>query len=122
MAKKILVIDDDDAIQQVIKSALVSEGYEVRIADDGKEGLKVVKEFQPDLIILDIIMPVMDGLGFLKENKNRSIPVIILTSLGKDDNEQKFIDLGARHFLQKSIVHVDDIKQKISDVLKEESK
>jgi CheY-like chemotaxis protein len=118
MAKKILIIDDDDAIQQVIKSALLSEGYEVSVADDGQEGLKLMKELQPDLIMLDIMMPVMGGMEFMKANKDKSIPVIIITSLNTNENEKKFKELGVNHFLHKSDIHIDDIKKIVAEVLK----
>ncbi|MFA6391725.1 MAG: response regulator [Patescibacteria group bacterium] len=117
MTKKILVIDDDSAIQQVIKSSLVPEGYDVRTADNGQAGLDLVKEFQPDVIMLDIMMPVMGGFDFLKQNKESTIPVIVLSSLGQDGNEEKVKALGVKYFLQKDNIHIDDIKKLISNIL-----
>ncbi|MBU1952027.1 response regulator [Patescibacteria group bacterium] len=122
MSNKVLIIEDDKTIQQVIKSMLMTEGYEAETADNGEEGLEVMKEFKPDVIMLDIMMPVMSGFDFLKHLKDESIPVIVLTSLGQEIVEKKVRALGAKYFLQKNDIHLDDIKNKITEVLKEESK
>ncbi|MBU2236240.1 response regulator, partial [Patescibacteria group bacterium] len=114
MSNKVLIIEDDKPIQQVIKSMLITEGYEAETADNGEEGLEVMKEFKPDVIMLDIMMPVMSGFDFLKHLKDESIPVIVLTSLGQEIVEKKVRALGAKYFLQKNDIHLDDIKNKIT--------
>ncbi|MBN3039115.1 MAG: response regulator [Candidatus Omnitrophica bacterium] len=84
MAKKILVIDDEPHIVQLLKSRLQANGYEVVAASNGKEGLERVEQENPDLIILDILMPAMDGYTFVRRLRkaSREIPVIVLTGQG----------------------------------------
>ena len=119
MSNKILIIDDDMVMQQVIKSMLLSQGHDIKTAGNGKEGLEIAKNFQPDIIMLDIIMPVMSGFDFLKQYKNDTVPIIILSSLGQEENEIRVKALGAKYFLHKENVHLGDIKNKINEVLKE---
>jgi len=87
MAKKILVIDDEPNIVDVLKARLEANGYEVVIAHDGDSGLDAVKLTRPDLIILDVMMPRMDGLTFAKKMKADEsipdIPIIVLTAKEK---------------------------------------
>jgi two-component system, OmpR family, response regulator VicR len=87
MAKKILIIEDDKIINNVIEFLLKKEGYEIDIAKDGNEGLEKVVSYQPDLIITDIMLPYKSGLevtSFVKKN-HPTIPLIIITALGKED-------------------------------------
>jgi two-component system, OmpR family, response regulator VicR len=87
MSKKILIIEDDKIINNVIEFLLKKEGYEIDIAKDGNEGLEKVVSYQPDLIITDIMLPYKSGLevtSFVKENYP-SIPLIIISALGKED-------------------------------------
>jgi len=84
-SKRILLVDDDPDFVESIKSKLESKGFTVGVAYDGKEGLKKVPEFQPDLIILDVMMPVMNGHQACQKLKGnpatQKIPVILLTGL-----------------------------------------
>jgi DNA-binding response OmpR family regulator len=82
MAARILVVDDDLAIQEFMSRALKAEGYEAKIASNGAEALKIMPEFTPQLILLDMKMPVMDGWEFLKIHcqKVSNIPVIALSA------------------------------------------
>jgi len=85
MAKKILAVDDDIITQNMLRSTLSHAGYSVTVASDGEEGIKKAVEEKPDLIILDIMMPGMDGgevAGFLRTNpETEKIPIIFLSSL-----------------------------------------
>ena len=85
--KKILVIDDELGVVQLIKARLEASGYGVISASDGEEGLNLLKDHQPDLIILDIQMPKMDGFTFVREFKRveniKNTPVIVLTAKEK---------------------------------------
>ncbi len=84
MAKKVLVVDDEEKLASNLKVFLELNGYEVFVGNDGEEGLKLAKEYKPDLIISDIMMPVMDGYTMLKELKMdddlANIPIIMLTA------------------------------------------
>ncbi len=102
--KKILVIDDEPDILLVIKVRLSARGYTIFYAANGKEGLEVVKTESPDLIICDVLMPVMDGFAFYKELKKNpatvDIPVLILTARGR--MEDSFRVVGVDDFLDKN--------------------
>ncbi len=86
---KILIVEDDPAIRSMYQMKLQGQGYEVRIAEDGQKGLETSKSFLPDLILLDLLMPGMDGNEMLEKlrstNWGASIRVIILTNLSKSE-------------------------------------
>jgi DNA-binding response OmpR family regulator len=114
--KKILVIEDDRALQTALIEALVQEGYETTSAFDGEEGLKKVEEEKPDLILLDLILPKKDGyelLAEIKNSPNKDIPVFILTNLEEIDSVQRALDLGAKTFMVKSDFSLRDVVEKI---------
>ncbi len=85
MAEKILIVDDDPDLVESVRIILESKGYEVEAAYDGIEGLEKVKEFQPDLIVLDVMMPKKNGYEVCKELKSdpkySSIPILLLTAV-----------------------------------------
>lgn len=102
MFEKILVVDDEQSISDIIEYNLKKDGYETKAAHDGRECLEMVKAENFDLIILDIMMPVMDGFSVLKElRKTHNTPVIILTA--KEDEVDKILglELGADDYVVK---------------------
>ena len=96
MAEKILIIDDDPDILDATTMILESQGYQVVTARDGIEGLAVLKAENPDLMILDLMMPKMDGFGVCKElqdprwSKYRGIPILILTSVREEASRRRY--------------------------------
>ena len=84
--KKILVIDDENDIVEIIKMALEDEGYDVKSASSGTEGLRKIDGFKPDLILLDIIMNDMDGMT-MKKNMKQDIPVIVISACDQKTRE-----------------------------------
>lgn len=96
MAKKILVVDDDPDILDATTMILESQGYQVVTARDGIEGLAVLKAENPDLMILDLMMPKMDGFGVCKElqdprwSKHKSTPILILTSVREEASRRRY--------------------------------
>jgi len=99
---RILVVDDDQRILNFLSSKLKASGYEVLTANDGLAGLEQSQAQEPDLIILDILMPRMDGLELLKEVRSFStVPVIMLTARGADADRVKGFSLGADDYLPK---------------------
>jgi len=99
---RILVVDDEERIVNFLSSKLKASGYEVLTASNGLEGLEQVKAQEPDLIVLDLIMPRMNGLEMLKELRSFSaVPVIILTAKGADADRIKGLQLGADDYLPK---------------------
>jgi two-component system KDP operon response regulator KdpE len=102
MPKKILVIDDDPSLVALLYHSLTEEGYEVYKAYDGQEGLRQIYSQQPDLIILDIIMPKLDGWQVCRRTREMSdIPIIILTTRGKEKDIVRGLDYGADDYLPK---------------------
>src|SRR4029434_4837372 len=100
---KILVVDDEAKNVKLLEAILLPRGYEVVHASNGEEALQQVQQERPDLILLDVMMPVMDGFEacrILKENADtRLIPVVIMTALGQMEDRIKGIEAGAHDFL-----------------------
>jgi len=103
----ILVVDDEQDLLDLIEYNLMKEGYNVLTADNGLDGIKIAKKNNPDLILLDIMMPRMDGLevcDLLKEDDNlKDTPVVFLTARGDEKTEVKGLDMGADDYLTKPI-------------------
>jgi len=117
--EKILYADDDPDIQGLIKSILNKEGYEIIIAKDGNEALNLTKTHKPDLVILDFLMPGLNGVevceALKKDNETRAIPVIMLTAYSTE--KEKSLKAGAIDFLSKPIEKTD-LLLRINSVLK----
>ena len=118
---KILVAEDDKLISNSLCEALKANGYEVTPAYDGEEAIAKSKEVKPDIMLLDIMMPKLDGISVLWELKanpeTAKVPVIVLTNIGDVETISKIIEAGAVDYLLKSDQSVDDIIQKVKDVL-----
>lgn len=103
--KRILVVDDDPLIVKILRDPLEKEGYHVHVARHGLEALQFVKNHQPDLIILDILMPLLDGFKtarLLKFDKRfRNIPIIVLTSRATEGERRMGEQVGADEYLYK---------------------
>ncbi len=106
MAKKILIIEDEEILLELLQKKLTQEGYEVRIAKDGVEGLEKVAEEIPDLILLDIIMPRMGGFEVMKELQKKEefsrIPIVIISNSGQPVELDLAQKLGAKDWLIKT--------------------
>ncbi len=105
MDKKILIVDDEPAIRQMLNDLLKNEGFSVLEAADGKKGLDEAKKHVPDLVVLDVNMPKMDGFKVLenlkKDKKTRDIPVIMLTSKSSQEDITQGIQLYADKYIPK---------------------
>lgn len=103
--KKIVIIDDEESILEVYSVALAKSGYKVFTASNGKMGVEVIENIQPDLILLDVVMPTSDGFDVLKKLKNDPdlsfIPVILLTNLVNQEDKECGYQLGAADYLIK---------------------
>lgn len=122
MAKKILIIEDDKFLRELTAQKLLKEGYDVIEAIDGEEGVKKAIEEKPDLILLDLILPGIDGFEVLAKIKEDSVisktPVIILSNLGQKDDVERGMSLGASDYLIKAHFTPAEIIGKIKSVLK----
>ncbi len=118
---KILVADDDRFLASAIRLKLTKEGFEVRVASDGDEALAALKEFVPDLILLDLVMPNKDGFATLTEIKAnpawKNIPVIIASNLGQKEDIDKGWELGAADYVVKSDMALKDLVAKIRTLI-----
>lgn len=120
MTKKIVLAEDEPQIARLIEFKLKKEGYEVTWKENGEEALKAIKADKPDLILLDIMMPVMDGyevLRRLKEDENlKSIPVIMLTARAQERDVVKGIDMGAEDYITKPF-HPAELLARVKRIL-----
>lgn len=119
---KILLVEDDETLSKMYQKKLEIESFEVVAAYDGPEGVKKAQEENPSLILLDIMLPGMDGFGVVKElqksEKTKKIPIVILTNLGTSET---FIDeakiLGVRQYLVKYKTSTDEVTRVIREEL-----
>lgn len=120
---KILLAEDDPFLGDICYKKLRKEGFNVVLAVDGAEAVKKVSEFKPQIVLLDIIMPSLDGFGVLKEIRShqdkaiREVPVIMLTNLGQDEDIKKALDLGANDYLVKAHFTTEEIVEKVKSKL-----
>lgn len=120
--QKILVVEDDSMISSMYKTKFVADGFEVFVADNGVNGLELAKTAKPDIVMLDIILPQLDGFSVLeqikKDKATKNIPVIMLTNLGTDEDKEKGKIMGAADYLVKASLTPGQISEKIKQVLK----
>lgn len=123
MPKKILVVEDDKFLRELITRKLDEMGYSTISAVDGEEGAKKVKEEKPDLVLLDLILPGMDGfevLAGIKQNpQTSSVPVIVFSNLGQVEDVEKGMKLGATDYMVKAHFTPVEIIEKVKKVLGE---
>jgi len=117
MAKKVLIIEDEEILLDLLQKKLIKEGYEVLTSRNGEEGLKTMKETKPDLILLDIVMPKMGGFEVMEEmRKDRElnkIPVIIISNSGQPVELDKAKKLGAKDWLIKAEFDPQEVIDKV---------
>jgi len=117
MAKKILIVEDEEIMIDLLQRKLTTEGYETSVARDGEEGLKAMREIRPDLILLDIIMPKMGGFEMMEEmNKNKElkkIPVIVISNSGQPVELDRAQKLGAKDWLIKTEFDPQEVIDKV---------
>lgn len=120
--RKILIIEDDQFLTRVYQAKLSREGFEVLTAFNGDEGINLAKAKKPEIILLDLVMPIKDGFMVLKELKKEScfkkVPVIILSNLGQDSDLERAKNLGAVDYLVKTNVSINEVVAKIREYLK----
>lgn len=120
--KKIVLVEDDSFLAGMYVSKLNLEDFEVKLAENGEDGLKLATEIMPDLILLDILLPRMDGFEVLKKLKQNpstaDIPVILLTNLGQKKDVDRGLALGAEDYLIKAHFMPNEVIAKIKKILK----
>jgi len=118
----ILLAEDDEVLSTILTQRFKSEGIDIVLTKDGEQTLKILKEKKPQILILDLLLPKMNGLKILKKiNKDpklKNIPVIICSNLSDDETIQKAKSLHAKEYLIKSDYSIDEIIEKITSYLK----
>ena len=121
LSKTILIIEDDVFLSELMAKKLKDSGFKVVKAIDGQEGLEKAASLKPNLILLDLILPGMDGFEVLKRLKSNpntdSIPVIILSNLGQREDIERGFDLGAQDYLVKAQFTPDEIVERVKKPL-----
>ena len=120
--KKILIVEDDPMISSIYKTKFEADGFAAVVAGNGAEGLDIARKEQPDIIMLDVILPQIDGFSVLEELKKdkltKDIPVIMLTNLGTDEDKAKGEKMGAVDYFVKASLTPAQISEKIKKHLK----
>ncbi len=117
MAKKILIIEDEELLYNLLQRKLSEEGYETSVAKDGVEGMQMMKEMKPDLILLDIVMPNKNGFEVMDEmqadERLKHIPIIVISNSGQPVEIDKAKDLGAKDWLIKTEFDPQEVIEKV---------
>lgn len=119
--KKVLLIEDEDMLSEMYKVKFEKEGFEFLRATEGASGIELVKKEKPDIILLDVIMPKMDGFAVLeslkKDPATKRAKVILLTNLGQDEDVRKGKDMGADDYLVKANFTPTQVVEKVRGLL-----
>lgn len=115
--KKILLVEDEEIMIDILQRKLTKEGYEISVAGNGEDGLKAMKEVEPDLVLLDIIMPKMGGFEVMeamgKDSKLKKIPVIVISNSGQPVEINRVKKLGAKDWLIKTEFDPQEVLVKV---------
>lgn len=113
----VLIVEDDEFLRSLAAKKLMQDGFDVKAVVDGENAVAVARDSKPDLIVLDLILPGMDGFDVLEKIKGeevlKSVPVIVFSNLGQKEDVERARYLGASDFLVKSNFTLDDLLEKI---------
>jgi DNA-binding response OmpR family regulator len=124
---KILLVEDDPMVVKMYQRKLTMEGFSLTLAFNGEEGLEALKKDKPDIVLLDVMMPKMNGIEMLKIVKAdanlKDVPVVILTNLGdRQEDVQKCKDIGAEDYWVKASMPLNEISRRIKNILADKNK
>ncbi len=115
--KKILIVEDDVFLANIYMKKFSSEGYDIFFALDGKKGFSLIKQKKPDLVLLDIMLPEMNGFEILenmqKDEELKDIPVILLTNINQRDDIERGYSLGAKDYIIKTFFTPGEVVEKV---------
>ncbi|MEW6107880.1 MAG: response regulator [Nitrospirota bacterium] len=121
MRYKVLLVEDSKAVQQMYRNKLTFEQYQVLTADNGMEAIKILSQDKPDIILLDLMMPIMDGYKVLQviktDQKLSKIPVLVFSAKGQPEEVEKALNLGAAGYIVKATTKPNEVIEKIKTVL-----
>jgi DNA-binding response OmpR family regulator len=115
----LLIVEDERPLSHALDMKLKNQGYTTKVVTNGQDALKELKSTKYDLVLMDLIMPVMDGFAMLQEMKasNIVVPVIVLSNLGQDEDRAKTKDLGAIDYFVKSNTPIADIVKRVQSAV-----
>ncbi len=120
-SKNILIVEDDEFLRSLTAKRLEKEGFAVKVAVDGENAINVLADYQPDIVLLDLLLPGLDGFEVLKKIKStdagKKTPVIIFSNLGQKEDIERAKSIGADDFLIKANFTLDDVVAKISGLI-----
>lgn len=118
--KSILLIEDDPFLIDIYTTKLKVEGFSVDVATDGQKGLRKIKEEKPDLVLLDIVLPQIDGWEILQKvkNQNLKVKIVILSNLSQKEEVEKGLEMGATKYLIKAQYTPTEVVEEIKEILK----
>lgn len=126
MRNKILLIEDSKVVQQMYRSKLTLEQFTVLTADNGMEAIKLLSQEKPDIILLDLMMPIMDGFKVLQvikaDPKLSGIPVLVFSAKGQPEEVEKALNLGAAGYIVKATTKPNEVIEQIRKVLSQKPK
>ncbi len=118
---KILIVEDSEPVANMYQRQLEADGHKVVRAANGKIGLAKVKSENPDLVLLDIILPEISGLDFLAKIQSspdtKKIPVVAVSAFGSEENQKKALELGSKEFIEKENVNPSDVVKIVNKYL-----
>jgi DNA-binding response OmpR family regulator len=121
MAQKILFIEDDALIVKIYTARLTKDGYEVFTADNGEDGIKIALEKRPDLVVLDVMMPKVDGFGVLEKLRADAnftkVPILLYSNLAQEEELKRALAMGATEFIVKANISPTELVEKIKKYL-----
>ncbi|TSA45379.1 response regulator [bacterium] len=119
--KKILLVEDEPMLSNLLRQRLEKENFQVIVAQDGAEAVRILKQEKPDLILLDIILPKMSGFEVMETMKNdptlQAAPVVVVSNLGQDSDVERGQSLGAIGYFVKAQMSIEDLVTKIKEFL-----
>ena len=118
----ILIVEDNDMLNKAYRIVLEKNGHTVEAATNGSDALDIIEKFKPKVILLDLLMPKMGGLEFLRQydaiKANKDVKVVVLTNLGKEENIQEALDLGAYKYIIKAHSSPADLAALVNHLIK----
>jgi DNA-binding response OmpR family regulator len=124
MIAKILVVEDEQTLNEAYEMILSKSGYDVVVAHDGQDALEKSKKFEPDLILLDLRMPILNGIGFLEKydlpNLHPKVKVIVFSNLDTQSEIDEAYKLGAKRYILKAWASPKELLNIVEDTLKQE--
>lgn len=117
--KSILIVEDERPLSHALEIKLKKQGYTTKVVINGQDALDELAQTKYDMVLLDLIMPIMDGFGVLEELKNKklNVPVIVLSNLGQDEDRAKTKALGALDYFVKSNTPIAEILERVKSAL-----